>query len=515
MDGVERFAIDFNKRYRPYPKQSLYHESSAQYRFLGGAAGPGKTACGIVDQMIRCNRFGAETGPLVHTLLLRRTQPQLESTVITRFRELIPSELYKKFNQSPGRTEVVWKNGATTRFGSMQYESDVWSYQGQWLDIFYDELCEFTFTQWNGISAWNRCPVSKHATKGGAGNPIGIGALWVEDLFVKHCPCDAMDDYQKTSYDPSKYAYFPCTYLDNPIYANDPTFVANLMSYPEAIREAMMMGKWGLAGGYFRGVWDESIHIYPHASVDLPPWFKRWISGNWGYEHPAAFYKHCMDEHGVLHTYDELYVQHLGPEQLAEAIGKWAPEVDMQGKMGAPDFISFAMSFDAWASKQTATMGQNSKSVASRMMPVLKEWGIMPPHESTRDKMGRDTLMHELLNKRIRIGETAEGHELLVPAWRISDRCTQLKRVIPISKRDDPPRHEQVEAPGDGSDSPLQGCGYGLYDIFGKPAKKPEVVVKRELWAAKPERSVHSKVMQQMAYGAAHSKKLGRSKWAR
>jgi hypothetical protein len=136
--------------------------------------------------------------------------------------------------------------------------------------------------------------VSNKPRKYGAGNPIGIGAMWVEDLFVKGIPCMGMDDSQKAAFDPSDYDYFPATYLDNPIFANDPTFLTNLEAYPADVRDALKFGLWGAAGGYFRGVWDENIHVFKDGSVRFPDWYRRWISGNWGYEHPASYYKHCM-----------------------------------------------------------------------------------------------------------------------------------------------------------------------------------------------------------------------------
>jgi hypothetical protein len=112
--------------------------------------------------MLCCNRFPAAIAPEVHTLILRRTQPKLEDTVITRFREKIPRELYKDYNEV--KHVVTWHNGSTTKFGSMQHEHDVWGYQGQWYKIAYDELTEFTFPQWQNISAWNRCPVANPRT---------------------------------------------------------------------------------------------------------------------------------------------------------------------------------------------------------------------------------------------------------------------------------------------------------------------------------------------------------------
>jgi len=485
--GFERGIYDLRNRYDPYPMQRRFHSTTCQYPFMGGAAGPGKTLAMIMEQMTACNEFNASDGPQVHTLLLRRTNPKLEATVITRFREAIDPSLYRKFNLT--KSEVTWWNGATTLFGSMQYDHNAWDYQGQWLQIGYDELCEFTFQQWMATSAWNRCPVSPHTKKYGAGNPIGIGALWCEDLWVNLQPCHGMDDDQKAQYlagiyyengvkKHRDYAYFPATYLDNPVYANDPTFLKNLSAYPAALRDALKLGKWGVAAGYFRGIWDEAVHCYGEGEVELLPYFKRWISGNWGYEHPASFYKHCMDGNGVLYTYDEMVVQHQSPEKLAESVANFA--IDDDGSM--PRFIGFPFSFDAQRSMATSTMGAEPNSIAARMTPILRKAGIPEPYPSTRDKVGRDTLMRERLEKRIVIGEDGEGHFVEVPNWRISRRCKELIRIMPIAKADeaDP---EKIEPVNDGSDSPLQGAGYGLYGIWGKPAKIPREVVRRELAA--------------------------------
>jgi len=479
--GADRFVFDMRDIYDPYPFQRRFHESPSPYGFLGGAAGPGKTAAGLMEQFHAVNAFNLEDGPKVHTLSLRRTFPKLEATVITRFRELFPKELYSKFNET--KSEVIWKNGATTKFGSMQYDYNAWDYQGQWLQIYYDELCEFTFKQWMATSAWNRCPVSRQVRKFGSGNPIGIGAVWVEDVFVKHVPCMEMDASQKRSYNPQDYPYFEATYLDNPVYANDPVFLKNLEAYPEAMRDALKFAKWGAAGGYFRGAWDEDIHVFPRHKLEIKPWWKQWISGNWGYAHPASYYKHVMDDEGILYTYDELFEREKEPEELAKLLCEWALE---DGKM--PKFESFAHSFDANATKKTATMGENSNSVNNRMLPILRKHGIPAPHESTRDKLGRDTLMRERMRQRVRLGEDAEGHLLEVPAWQISDACTQLRRIIPIMKADEV-QPEKMEATTDGTDSPLQGAGYGLYAIYGKPREKPREVQLSEVLAAiqKPE----------------------------
>jgi hypothetical protein len=506
--GQDRFVIDFKKKYSPYPKQRLFHESTARYRFLGGAAGPGKTACLIVDHMIGCQEFTPDDGKHVHTLLLRRTQPQLESTLVTRFRELIPSELYKKFNQSPGRTEVTWLNGSTTKFGSMQRESDVWGYQGQWWKIGYDELCDFTFTQWSSISPWNRCPVSSWTTKDGAGNPVGIGAAWVRRLFVDGVPCDEMDKEQKAYYNPRDYDFFPCTYLDNPKYANDPIFMANLMSLPAAKREAFMNGSWDVVGGYFEGAFDSAENVCPGYEAVPKPWHRRWLSGDWGMAHNSAIYWHYMDDYGVFRTYDELVINKLDPEELAEMIIK--KSVGPDGKM--PRFEWFAFSHDAFHEK--VNKGQ-AHTVAGQMTPFLTQAGLPAPFNSGKDALGRETTMYRMLRRRVPVGVLENGLPNMVPNWIISEECPALIECLGTAPRDDKNIERIAEY---GGDDPLQGAGYGVYHVFGNPAEKPKSVQKQEMWAQQPERSVHSKVLEQIKFDAqnGHRKPMrGRTGWAR
>jgi hypothetical protein len=483
--GAGRFMVDLSRyggiKYEPYPFQAEFHGSASPYGFLGGAAGPGKTTGSLLELFVAANEFNSADGPHVHQLALRRTYPQLEATVITRFRELFPQSLYSKFNTT--KSEVTWRNGATMKFGSMQYETDAWTFQGQWKDIYYDELCDFTFQQWMATSAWNRCPVSSQTRKWGSGNPIGIGAVWVEDLFVKHVPCMEMDEAQKRAYDPRDYPYFQATYKDNPIFANDPKFLKNLEAYPEAYRDALKFAIWGAAGGYFRGVFDEAIHVFPRNKLEIKPWWKQWISGNWGFAHPASYYKHVMDDEGVVYTYDELFEREKEPEELARIICEWALE---DGKM--PRFENFAHSFDAAATKKTATMGENVNSVNNRMITILRKAGIPDPHESTRDKLGRDTLMRERMRMRVRIGEDGYGHPLEVPNWQISDHCKQLRRIIPVMKAN-PTEPEKMETTTDGTDSPLQGAGYGLYAIWGRPREIPKAVQLQKVLEDAPDKT--------------------------
>jgi hypothetical protein len=450
-----------------------------------------------MDQMMRANQFSRDEGPQVHTLIVRRTYPRLFSTVITRFLEKIPKELYADFNQSKGL--VTWHNGATTQFSSMQYDHDVWSFQGQWMAIGYDELTEFTYSQWSNISAWNRCPVSQRATKDGATNPIGIGARWVEDLFVKGQSCAEMDANQKARYNPADYAYFPATYLDNPIYANDQRYVEGLDAYRGPVAQALKMGIWGIAGGYFDGAWDEAYNVYPAESVKPEKWWKKWLGGDWGFEHNSAIHWFCEDGLGIVRVYRELICNRHTPEELGERIVHMSKDQD--GNLET--YEKFSLSHDAFA------MRQDAQPIGLRISKVLQREGLCSAIPSTRDKLGREQILYDYLKGRIRIGEVyndamGRTEPVLAAKLQISDACPNLISTIPTAPRDEKNSEEIDEFLGDDA---LQSSGYGLYCMFGRPSEKPLDLRVKERFDAEPQASMNEKMLAQARILAEEKKK--------
>jgi hypothetical protein len=104
--------------YKAFPRQEEFHKSRAKYRLFGGAAGPGKTKA-LLWEAIR----QARDVPGSDSLLLRRTYPELESSLLAYFRRDVPRKLYRSYNES--KHVVTWSNGSTTRFGYCRNENDV------------------------------------------------------------------------------------------------------------------------------------------------------------------------------------------------------------------------------------------------------------------------------------------------------------------------------------------------------------------------------------------------------
>ena len=80
--------------YRPFERQKEFRASTAKYRLFGGAAGPGKTTALLWEAIRKANEV-----PGCDTLLLRRTYPELESSLLAQFRRDVPRTTYKKFNE--------------------------------------------------------------------------------------------------------------------------------------------------------------------------------------------------------------------------------------------------------------------------------------------------------------------------------------------------------------------------------------------------------------------------------
>src|SRR5579859_6815166 len=270
--------------YKPFAKQDEFHNCKAKYRLFGGAAGPGKSKALLMEAIAQATKF-----PNVNTLLLRRTFPELEGSLLLYFRRDVPRELYRSFNEA--KHIVTWHNGSTTRFGYSQSENDIYQYQsGEYLFIGVDELTHFTLRQWQFLTSRNRCPVANaFPNMAGATNPGNIGHAWVKALFVDKQPAAGMDPRE---YDAADYAFIPARVSDNPIYANDASYLKTLEKLPDAYRRAFLDGDWSVFAGQYFTNFDPSRSVIRAESIAAEAWWPRWVSVDWGFEHPAAVYWH-------------------------------------------------------------------------------------------------------------------------------------------------------------------------------------------------------------------------------
>ena len=272
--------------YSPFAKQEEFHNSQAKYRLFGGAAGPGKTKALLWEAIRIANRYRG-----CDTLLLRRTFPELESSLVAQFRRDVPRWKYRSFNET--KHVVTWHNGSTTRFGYCRNENDVYQYQGaEFLFIGVDELTHFTLKQWQFLTSRNRCAIAGSTPRmAGATNPGNIGHAWVKALWVDKVPAPGSERAEQ--YDPEDYHFIRAKIEDNPIYANDENYRKSLKALPEKLRKAFLDGDWDVFAGQYFDIFEMQRHTARAEELGIQWWWPKWISIDWGFHHPSAVYWHC------------------------------------------------------------------------------------------------------------------------------------------------------------------------------------------------------------------------------
>jgi phage terminase large subunit len=463
---TKQSSVSWRDAYTPFPRQCNFHNSRAKYRLFGGAAGPGKTKALLWEAIKQ-----AHDVPGSDSLLLRRTYPELESSLLTYFRRDVPRSCYRKYNES--KHIVTWKNGSTTRFGHCRNENDVYAYQGgEFLFIGVDELTHFTLKQWQFLTSRNRCPIrGSRANMAGATNPGNIGHAWVKALWVDHTPPPGFD--RPELYDASDYDFVRARITDNPIYANDAAYRRTLETLPEHLRRAFLDGDWNVFAGQYFDVFDVGRHTSRPEDIRLEPWWPRWISIDWGFKHDSAVYWHCavpadvtraprsvsrenVSTHGnpslesqvpSLHspfsahgsrntghgtrivTYREFVQSGLSPRMLAQAIAE---------RSGRERITEVFLSPDAFAHRTSES------SIAEQLGEVLTVNGLPRPTAADDDRIGGWQLMYQLLES---------------DAWVITDNCAKLIDGLPLLVRDND-RVEDIRKV-DGDDA-ADAARYGL-----------------------------------------------------
>jgi len=451
-----RFQIlERYKQYGPFPRQWEFHRSTAKYRLFGGAAGPGKTKA-LLWETIR----QATNDPGVDTLLLRRTFPELETSILNYFRRDVPRDLYRSYNDS--KHVVTWHNGSTTRFGYCAGENDVYQYQGaEFLFIGIDELTHFTLRQWQFLTSRNRCPApGTFPNMAGATNPGNIGHAWVKALWVDKRPAPGMDHPEE--YDAREFDFIRATLRDNPVYANDESYAKTLRALPRHLRQAFLEGDWDVFAGQYFDSFDPARHVFFAQSLRIEPWWPRWISIDWGFEHPSAVYWHAARPDGVVVTYREFVQNHLSPRMLGAAIAERSVAYGAGGSgigclpvgMGSqPERIADVfLSPDAFA-ERTA-----DSSIAEQLGDALAAAGLPRPAPADNDRVGGWMLMYQMLES---------GY------WQISSACERLIECIPTLTRDTINVEDVRKFDGDDS---ADSARYGLKSRLD-PGRAPSDVV--------------------------------------
>lgn len=289
----------------------------------GGAAGGGKSYAQLLDALIYACKYRKSK-----QLILRRTFPELERSLIRVSRELYPKEL-TTYNEA----KHVWrfKNGSLIEFGYCQQESDVTQYQSAEYDtIRFDELTHFTeymylylFSRLRGANTFPK--QIKSST-----NPGGVGHVWVKERFID--PAPPMTEIKSSE---GTRIFIPAKVQENKfLMESDPGYIRTLDNLPENERKALRDGEWNLFGGRFFTEWDPNIHIMKPFAI--PKEWRRVFVMDYGLDMLAGYWI-ALDYVGNAYVYREVYQSNLIISSAAALIKELTGTDKLEDLCAPPD----------------------------------------------------------------------------------------------------------------------------------------------------------------------------------
>ncbi len=283
--------------------QYEFIKADADEVLFGGAAGGGKSYGQLVDALLFALKY-----PLSHQLILRRTFPELEHSLIMNSLLIYPTKIAKYQVSS---RKWLFKNGSVIEFGYCAAESDVLRYQGAEYDVVrFDELTHFTENQYTYLLSRVRGTNNYPKQIKSSTNPGGVGHNWVKRRFIEGAEPNVA---KKVEF--GTRLFIPSFVQDNKFLMKaDEGYISRLNQLPENERRALLYGEWDIFDGQVFTEWRNNSSGYrtrqnTHVidSFKIPREWRRFRAFDFGYAKPFAVSWYAVDYDGRAYNYRELY----------------------------------------------------------------------------------------------------------------------------------------------------------------------------------------------------------------
>jgi hypothetical protein len=469
------------KEWRPHLKQeqAISVPNSVLEVFYGGAAGGGKTDCGICIPLVKQCKYSKKLW-YQHTsfkgLIMRRTIPELKKELVKRCYQYLP-QTGATYNKSD--RVWTWPHGAQLYLSAAEHEDDVRKYDTEQFNyIFFEELTSFTEFQY--IYMMSRCRPADEDLPSlmfSASNPGNIGHGWVRKRFVEPYKdggkiirqyfFDKDGNYLVDANGQRKFIqriFVKALGSDNPhLIKNDPDYLVKLEALPEAEKAAKLHGDWWTFSGQVfdsfrsRKYPDEpenALHVIE--PIDLPHWWPRVLAIDWGYKAATVAYWCAISPEARAFIYREYYVRETD-------VAIWATEVGELSK--GENIRCLSLDTNAWEHKgeektiaqqfqerfteafgdRTLIAEQASKGRISgkTLIQEYLRWKPLPTYKNNDGKIFDPEEAMRL--KRISEAAWSRYIELFappeiekhIPRVQIFNTCKQLIECIPLCIYDD------------------------------------------------------------------------------
>lgn len=392
----------------------LINPTERQYEFLraiaekdfvlyGGEAGGGKSYIlrwWLIWYLIWC--YTAKGLKNVQVALLCEDYPSLTDRQVSKIRFEFPQWLGKL------------QQGAVLNFRlNPEYGSGILAlrnlddpskyYSSEFAAIAVDELTRNKKEIFDMLRFRLRWPGIERPKFAAGTNPGGPGHEWVKKLWVtKKYPEELRgiaEQFELVRAKASDNPHLPASYHER------------LLTLPPEMAKQVAKGDWDVYTGQFFPNFDEQRHVIRERDFQPRPWWTRWISGDWGFEHPSCIHWHCRDEQGHVYTYRELYGRQINESSLGQRIS----ELSAGEKLS-----SFFFSWDAFGRMHES----NRYSIADMVARNLSK-GVprpTPADASPGERIVGWRLMSQLLD---------------AEQWTITTGCPKLIECLPTLIRDE------------------------------------------------------------------------------
>jgi hypothetical protein len=501
-------------RIRLQPKQSVLADlwNDPRYTRLGsgGARGGSKSGGGRRINILRRLEFPNTTG-----LILRRSLKELEQSHIQKMFEEFPG---LQSNYVDHKKKLVFpETNSTLYFGSAPTAKDVADFaSSEYADILVDEAQEFSQDELERLSGSCRCTTNSSITPKmvytfmpGA-SPTGLpprGLNYLKRVFI--------DGQLKDEETRHQWAFVQAFAWDNIEWARSELTRDGIgegehrpgkndcecqecvfYSWPEEtrreyfltrtdyvgktlgsitdpfLRDAWLYGKWGVFQGQYFTNFSEARHVidlydgqrrsiprpWTPQQLGIKPWYKKWMSGDWGNPHPTVIYWHAQDERGKVITYRELWVREMGEAELGKEITE---------RSAGEKLDCFPFSWDAFGKLNKFTRKSITEMIGAAMGKEVPK-----PISAGNDAGSRISgwrLMHQMLE-----------HD----DWLISRDCNHLIECLPSLMRDDKNPADVLKVDyteNNIGDDPADSARYGLQYMMGASYKPAQVRLEETL----------------------------------
>lgn len=386
-------------------KQQQFIEADVDELLYGGAAGGGKSYVQLIGAYLYALRY-----PQSKQLILRRTFPDLERSLIRTSREMYSQEVCK-YNES--KHTYFFKNGSIIDFGYCDSESDVYMYQSAEYDVIrFDELTHFTEFMYLYLISRVRGTKNFPRFVKSTSNPGNVGHSFVKERFIDQAPPNKVFEV-KVGRSTQKRLFIPSKVQDNPfLMKQDPDYVLRLENLPEKEKKALLYGDWDIFEGQYFSEFNRDVHIIQ--PFEIPKHWRLYTAMDYGLD-KLAFYWIAVDTEGNAYVTKELYESGL---IVSEAV-KRIKEIETAGiysRIAPPDL---------W----------NTQSMTGKSTALLFSENGLSLRKSNNDRVDGWLALKELL--KVEIKADAEGNKFRTSKLKIFANCVNLIRTLPQLQFDD------------------------------------------------------------------------------